>query len=288
MRAIWALLSAVGWSILSALSLAGLGTSALVLAAAVPVTRPMVAGALVRYAGAEVAGRFSLGGVDVLPGGAFAIRDFKAFDPDGKLVLEVDRLLVAADVTRLRNKTVGLEMELEGAAVLVDEDPAGRLSLARAFAPAHPANVSGRQATWEDLGGWTIQLRRLTVRDTSVWWRDASGMTRVELQDSVARRTGRGRAASGAGRAVDPWASPGSRERADGPGSSGPARWGPTKGPGAVGAARGHRSQRIGRAGPGEALRPRHPHSGRPRPCPGTSSGGRHPGGSRPRNARLR
>ena len=186
-RALRVGLVAIGWGLLGTMALVGVALSALVLYAGSATGRRVVASALIQLADAKVAGSLKLGGVDLQPGGAIAIRDFEAYDPDGHLVLQVDRLVVSADVTRLRNKVVGLDVELDGAAVLVDEDEEGKLSLARAFAPAHPAPPSARREKppfWRDpLGGWTIRLPRLAIRDTSVWWQDAAGRTRFEAQE---------------------------------------------------------------------------------------------------------
>jgi translocation and assembly module TamB len=185
-RALGAGLAVVGWAVLGVLAAAGLALSALAAFAALPFGRPMVASAIVRLASAQLAGSLRLGGVEVQPGGAVGIHGLEAYDPDGKLVLQIDELVVSADLTRLRSKSVGLAVELRGASILVDEDAEGRLSLARAFAPAHPAPArppSAKRTSWEALGGWTVRLRKLTVRDADLWWRDAAGGTRVELQD---------------------------------------------------------------------------------------------------------
>lgn len=186
MRALLAALRIAGWALLGALALAGVALSALMAYASSPWGRPVVAAKLIRFADDEVAGRLELGGLELLPGGRIAIRDFKAYDPDGRLVLQVDRVRVAIDVTRLRNRSIGVDVELDGAAVLVDEDAEGRLSLARAFEPTHPSATPSRtrHAPWRDpLSGWTVRLRRLTLGNASLWWQDAAGATRIEVQD---------------------------------------------------------------------------------------------------------
>jgi translocation and assembly module TamB len=182
-----AALRVVGWTLLAALALAGVGVSALLAVASTPWGRAVVAAKLIRFADDEVAGRLELGGLTLLPGGKIAIRDFRAYDPDGQLVLQVDRVLLAADVTRLRNRSIGFDVELDGAAVLVDEGADGGLSLVRAFAPAHPApprTHARSPAPWRDLlDGWTLRVRRLAIGGASLWWRDPEGRTRIEVQD---------------------------------------------------------------------------------------------------------
>ena len=132
MRGLRLAMATLGWAALSVLAITGVLLSAFLLYARWPAGRRMVASNVIRLADEQVAGRLELGGVDLEPGGAIAIRDFEAYDPDGHLVLQVDRLVVSADVTRIRNKVVGIDVELDGAAVMVDEDAEGRLSLLRA------------------------------------------------------------------------------------------------------------------------------------------------------------
>jgi translocation and assembly module TamB len=185
-RAASATLRFVAWTLLGVLAALGVGFSALTGFASSRWGRPLVAAKLIGFADDEVAGRLSLGGLELLPGGSIAIRDFRAYDPEGHLVVQVDRVLLSADLTRLRSRVIGVEVELEGATVLVDEDEDGRLSLARAFEPTHPSPPRARRtpAPWRDpLGGWSLRLRRLTVKNASLWWQDAKGRTRVEVQD---------------------------------------------------------------------------------------------------------
>ncbi|HET6436467.1 MAG TPA: translocation/assembly module TamB domain-containing protein [Anaeromyxobacter sp.] len=176
------------WAALVSLALAGLAISAAVAYAGSPLGRRAVASALIRLVSDQVAGKLELGEVEVNSAGTITVRDLRAFDPDGQMVLQVDRLLFSVDVRRLRSKAIGLEVELEGAEVLMQEDEQGRLSLARAFAPAHPAPPVARRGSpappWRDpLSGWTIRLRRLTVRRSDLSLKDAAGRTRLELTD---------------------------------------------------------------------------------------------------------
>jgi translocation and assembly module TamB len=185
-RAARALLSVLVYGALGVLALAGLVISGLALYASLPGGRGVVAAKIIRYADDAVAGRLELGGVTVLPRGGVEIRDFKAYDPDGHLVLDVDRARLTLDVTRLRNKVVGLAAELEGGSVLVEEEEGG-FSIARAFAPAHPSppepRKPGDRKDVLGMGGWTVRLQRLSVRGTDLWWQDRSGDTRLEIHD---------------------------------------------------------------------------------------------------------
>ena len=189
MRAARAALSVLFYGALSLLTLAGLGVSALALYASVPGGREVVAAKLIRFADDAVAGRLELSGVTVLPRGGLLVRGFKAYDPDGRLVLDVSRARLTVDVTRLRNKVVGVAAELEDASVLVEEEEGGGLSLLRAFAPTHPSPPEAEKEKEKDkkellgMGGWTVRLQRLSVRSTDVWWQDRHGDTRLEVHD---------------------------------------------------------------------------------------------------------
>lgn len=176
------LLRALGWAVLGAMAAAGLALSAVALLAGSDLGRPVLARTLVRYVDDQLAGSLALDGIDVLPNGGLALRGLRVTDPAGNLVLAVDRALFTADITRLRNRSVGLSVELDGPAVILEEEPGG-FSIARAFAPAHPSPARPGAATRPAQppgGGWTVRLQRLVVRDGSVWWRDAAGDTRVE------------------------------------------------------------------------------------------------------------
>jgi translocation and assembly module TamB len=170
-------LSALGWTLLGVLALAGVALSGVVLLASSGPGRALVARTLVRYADAEVAGHLELAGVDVLSNGGIGLRGFRAYDPDGRLVLDVDRLEVLADVTRVRNRSIGLTVELDGPTVLLEEGEDGQLSLARAFAPARRRP---ERPPREEGPGWTARIARLTVRRGAIWWVDRTGATRLE------------------------------------------------------------------------------------------------------------
>jgi translocation and assembly module TamB len=177
-----AALSALAWGLLGLLALAGVALSTVAILASSELGRPLVARVLVRFADEAVAGRLELAGIEVLSNGGLAIRGLRAFDPDGHLVLEVDRAQVFAEVTHLRNRSIGVTVDLTGPTVLVEEEPGGGVSLARAFAPAHPRPPPAPgEAPPRDAGpGWTARVTRLTVRNGAIWWVDAAGATRLE------------------------------------------------------------------------------------------------------------
>jgi translocation and assembly module TamB len=184
MRALLRAAAIAGWTVLGLVTAAGLALSAFALLAAAPFTRPLVASRLVRIADEAIAGHLDLTGVAVLPHGGLELRDLRVFDPDGHLVLSVGRARVFLDVTALRNRTVGVQLELDAPAVLLEQEPGGGVSLARAFAPTHPSAPVPQRAErtpWDDLlGGWTLLVSRLELRRAEIWWKDGDGATRLE------------------------------------------------------------------------------------------------------------
>jgi translocation and assembly module TamB len=178
-----------GWVLLAAAAAAGLALSAVSLLATLPVTRPLVASAVIRVVNEAIAGRVELQGIAVLPHGGMELRGVEIFDPDGHLVIAVGRARASVDVTALRSRTIGVSLELESPSVLLEEEAGGGLSLARAFAPARPAK--GPQPGQEEGGGWTVQVSRLAVKNGDLWWQDAEGGTRAEASglDLAARGT---------------------------------------------------------------------------------------------------
>ncbi len=181
----------LGWVLLGAAALLGLALSAVALLAAVPVARTAIASAVVRVVDDAVAGSVKLERIEVLARGGIELRGLEVFDPDGHLVLAVERARLSADVTALRARTIGIEVELEAPSVLLEEEADGGTSLARAFAPARPspepgagrggggAPGAGRPGAGGS-SGWTVQLSRLEIRGGEVWWVDALGSTRLE------------------------------------------------------------------------------------------------------------
>lgn len=184
MRAVLALL---GWTLLGLAAAAGLALSGLALLAASDVGRPFVARTLVRFVDDALAGSLTLEGIEVLPGGGIEVRGLRVYDPEGHLALALDRARLYVDVTRLRNRSVGLAAELDGPSVLLEEEEDGQLGIARAFAPAHPSPPRPAGAPPErDRGpGWTLRLTSLAVRGGQVWWTDPAGQTRLEASDLV-------------------------------------------------------------------------------------------------------
>ena len=134
-RAVARALRWAGWAVLTLLAAAGLALSAVAFLAAVPLARPLVARAVIKTVDDAIEGHLTLVGISVLPGGAVELRDLQVFDPDGHLVLSVGRALLTVDVTALRERVIGLTVELDRPSVLIEQEPDGGISLARAFAP---------------------------------------------------------------------------------------------------------------------------------------------------------
>jgi translocation and assembly module TamB len=186
LRATWALL---GLTLLGAAALAGVTLSGASLWASTPAGRERVAALAVGLIDRELAGRLELAGVEVLQSGGVEIRGLRVFDPDERLVLQVDRARVEADVTRLRGRVVALSVELDAPSILVEEEADGGISLLRALAPTTPAAAD----TPASPPAFTIRVSRLTVRGGNLWWRGASGGTRLEARElSVDARGGYG------------------------------------------------------------------------------------------------
>jgi translocation and assembly module TamB len=174
-----------GWTLLGVLAAMGLALSLVAFLAAAPFARPFVASTVIRFADEAIAGRLELAGIAVLPQGGMEIRDLRAYDPDGHLVLSVGRARLFVDVTALRARTIGLAVELDGPSVLVEQEADGGTSLARAFAPARRGGAEPSSAQREAErggggGGWTLHLSRVVLRGGDLWWQDATGATRVE------------------------------------------------------------------------------------------------------------
>ncbi|MBL0278137.1 MAG: translocation/assembly module TamB domain-containing protein [Anaeromyxobacter sp.] len=175
------LLGALGWALLGLAALVGVALSAATAFSASAFGRPVVARLLVRQLDAAVAGRVVLTGFEVLPRGGLEIHGLEVYDPEGRLVLQVDHARLFPDLTRLRAREIGVVVELDRPAVLLETDADGTLSLARAFAPTKPAAVKPDELPAALVRPtWTLRLTRLTVRGADVWWQDAAGATAAE------------------------------------------------------------------------------------------------------------
>src|SRR5512138_362213 len=137
----------VGWALLWIAAGVGVAISSAALFAALPMTRPLAAAALVRWADEAVAGKVTLEGIAVLPHGGIELRGLRVTDPEGGVVLRVERARVFADAFGVAEREVGLSAELDG----VEADAArrledGTLALASAFAPSRPARPGAPRA----------------------------------------------------------------------------------------------------------------------------------------------
>jgi translocation and assembly module TamB len=184
MRLLGAAVRWLAWGLLGLAALTGVAISIAQLLAVSDVTRPLIARILVREVDAALPGHLELGGLAVLPNGGVELRELKVFDPDGELVLAVDRVRVYADVRRLRSRVIGLDAEIDGPSVLLRDEPGGGLSLVRAFVPAggpKPERAEPARREGAPRGpSWTIRVGSLAIHRADVWWIDAAGETRLE------------------------------------------------------------------------------------------------------------
>jgi translocation and assembly module TamB len=183
-RAMAAALRVAGWGLLGLVALVGVLLSAVTLFATSERGGPIVAREVIRLVDDALAGRFELTGLAVRPGGAVEVRGLRVFDPDGHLVLAVDRARVAIDVTRLHRRTVGAAIALDGPSVLLEEEEGGGLSLVRAFSAAHPGPPRPEEPRARSGGaGITVRVSSIAIRGGDVWWVDADGATRLEARE---------------------------------------------------------------------------------------------------------
>jgi translocation and assembly module TamB len=171
----------VGWIALGALAALGLLLASLALVAELPFTRPFIASRLVRFLDEAIEGSVTLKGISVLPRGGIELRGLEVYDPRGHLVLYAGRARFFVDITGLDRRTVGLTAELESPSVMLEQEPGGGFSIARAFAPTgggaeRPGGAEARGGG----SGWTLLLSRLTIRGGEFWWVGPRGDTRLE------------------------------------------------------------------------------------------------------------
>jgi translocation and assembly module TamB len=186
-RVLAAALRFAGFALLGLAAIAGVLVSAVTLFATSSPGRRIVAREVIRLLDGALAGSFELAEIAVRPSGV-EIRGLRVLDPDGHLVLAVDRASVSIDQLELRGRTVGVSAALDGPAVLLEEEEGGGLSLARAFAPAHPAPPRAKPPSpakpREPSGdGFRVRVTALAIRGGSVWWGDSDGATRLEARD---------------------------------------------------------------------------------------------------------
>lgn len=197
-------LRVAAWALLWGAAALAVSLSAAALLAVLPVTRPLAATALVRWADDAVAGRLTLDGIAVLPDGGVELRGLRAFDPEGTPVLRVERarlFLASFDVAERR---LGITASLSGLEVDAARRGAdGELALARAFGPVRaparapsPGGGGRAEPSRADGRGWTFDVSGLEIEDARVLaeWPGAGAVDAFGL-----RLTARGRwAAAGA------------------------------------------------------------------------------------------
>ena len=174
MRRLGRLLRAAGLALLGVTAAFGVTLAAAGLLASTGPGSRWVAGRLAGALEGVVAGRFTLGGVTVEPGGDVELRELELVDPDGHRVIRVARARARLELSALARRLVGVELELDQPEVILEPGAQGRLTIADAFAPAGPtAGTRAETAAGDPWLGWTFRVTRLQLRGGAVAWRGA-------------------------------------------------------------------------------------------------------------------
>jgi len=126
-----------------------------------------------------LAGRIEVASLRLTEEGGIEIVGARVIDPDGDVVLTLERMRVHLELRGLRSRAIGLRVELDSPALALKREEDGSLSIGRAFAPAHP---SPEKPGKPRASRWTVSLRRLTLRNGSARYVDAQGRTRFWAQ----------------------------------------------------------------------------------------------------------
>jgi translocation and assembly module TamB len=194
------LLRAAGLVLLTVTAALGVALAAAGLLASTGPGSRWVAGQLAGALQGAVAGRFTLGGVVVTPGGEVELRDLALLDPEGRPVIRVARARARFQLTGLARRTLGVELELDRPEVLLEPGGAGRLTIAEALADAAGARQAPARAGGDPWRGWTVRVTRLGLHDGALRWRGERQRTWLEasgLELDGAGRLGPGGIAAG-------------------------------------------------------------------------------------------
>jgi translocation and assembly module TamB len=123
-----------------------------------------------------LAGRIELRSFRILTQGGIELSGARVVDPDGDIVLEVERARLYVDLGRLRQRVVSCRVELLRPTVVLKREEDGSLSIARAFAPTHPKPKEEPSGPFT----WTVRLTSLVLEGGSVKYVDAAGQTAYE------------------------------------------------------------------------------------------------------------
>jgi translocation and assembly module TamB len=137
------------------------------------VGRELLVPRIVQAADDALAGRIELRSFHLLASGGVELVGLRVLDPEGEVVLAVERASVYADVSRLRSRVLGARVLLERPGVVLRREEDGGLSIARAFEPASP----GPPGKKGEPSPWAFRLAGLALRDGSVRYVDAAGRT---------------------------------------------------------------------------------------------------------------
>ena len=195
MRRLGRLLRAAGLALLGLTAAFGVILAAAGLVASTGPGSRWVAGRLAGALEGVVAGRFTLGGVTVEPGGDVELRDLELVDPAGHRVIRVARARAHVELGALARRLVGVELELDQPEVMPRAGRPGRADHRRRLRLRRPPAAAARRPRLGDpWRGWTIHVTRLRLRDGAVAWRGAGERTWLEV--SGLRLDGAGRLGS--------------------------------------------------------------------------------------------
>jgi translocation and assembly module TamB len=153
-------LSLAGLGALGLAALAGLALSAAFLLATTEAGRSLLLPRLLALADRELAGHLELDGFSAGATGALEVRGLRLLDPEGRLVISLERARGQVDLSRLRSRRVSLRLEVEGVRLALAREPGGPWNLERALAPARPPE---RPEPPSGPFAWTVRLARLSV-----------------------------------------------------------------------------------------------------------------------------
>jgi translocation and assembly module TamB len=156
-------LAVLGYVVLGALALMGLALSLAYGALATDLGRRALIGRALSSANAAIAGRIELGGFRLPERGGVELQGLRVFDPDGAVVLSVQEVKLALDLTRLRARELGVQATITAPEVLLRPASDGGWTIQQAFASREPPGPEPAPGAAEEGTTWRLRLVGLTL-----------------------------------------------------------------------------------------------------------------------------